>query len=475
MKGNIIGRENEQALLSGIFASRRSEFVAVCGRRRVGKTFLIREYFDGNIQFQISGLANANTQEQLKNFYYTLRRYDKAVSTVPKDWLEAFEQLINYLVSLNTMRKVVFIDEMPWLDTPGAGFISALEHFWNGWASARRDIVLIVCGSATSWMMDNLINNHGGLYGRLTHRIMLQPFNLGEAKMFLQSRDIAMSDYEIAELYMIMGGIPYYLEKIDSRLSLSQNIDRLLFNPDGELYDEFSMLYRSLFSNSECYVNVVECLNNRGYGMTRNEIAEMAGIKSGKKLSTVLNNLESCGFIRKYVNYGCTERKSLYQLVDYFTLFYFRFLQHSSFRNLQFWSSLQRTPRFYAWAGISFELLAASHINQIKHRLGISGVATDFYSWRSRTSDNGVQIDLVMERADNTINIFEIKFSESEFSITKKYDSDLRKKIATFIEETKTRKSVHLTFISTYGLKRNIYSGIAQSEVILSDLFEMVK
>ena len=471
MKNNIIGRENEQTLLSDIFGSNRSEFVAVYGRRRVGKTFLIREFFEGNIQFQISGLANANTQEQLKNFYHTIRRNDKTVDAIPGDWLEAFELLIAYLESLGAMRKVVFIDEMPWLDTPGANFVLALEHFWNGWASARRDVVLIVCGSATSWMMDNLINNHGGLYGRLTHRIMLQPFTLGEADMFLKSHRVAMSKYEVAELYMIMGGIPYYLDKIDPRLSLAQNVDRLMFNPNGELYDEFSMLYRSLFSNSDLYVKVVECLNNRGYGMTRSEIANCTMMKSGKQLSAILNNLEACGFIRKYVSFGCTVRKSLYQLVDFFTLFYFKFLRDSSFRNLQFWNSLQRTPRFYAWAGISFELLAASHIEQIKKRLGISGVATDIYSWRSRNADNGAQIDLVMERADNTINICEMKFSESEFAISKDYDRDLRQKIAAFIEETKTRKSVHLTLVSTFGLKQNAYSGIVQSEATLLDLF----
>lgn len=471
MKNNIIGRENEQTLLSDIFGSNRSEFVAVYGRRRVGKTFLIREFFEGNIQFQISGLANANTQEQLKNFYHTIRRYDKTVDAIPGDWLESFELLIAYLESLGAMRKVVFIDEMPWLDTPGANFVLALEHFWNGWVSARRDVVLIVCGSATSWMMDNLINNHGGLYGRLTHRIMLQPFTLGEADMFLKSHRVAMSKYEVAELYMIMGGIPYYLDKIDPRLSLAQNVDRLMFNPNGELYDEFSMLYRSLFSNSDLYVKVVECLNNRGYGMTRSEIANCTMMKSGKQLSVILNNLEACGFIRKYVSFGCTVRKSLYQLVDFFTLFYFKFLRDSSFRNLQFWNSLQRTPRFYAWAGISFELLAASHIEQIKKRLGISGVATDIYSWRSRNADNGAQIDLVMERADNTINICEMKFSESEFAISKDYDRDLRQKIAAFIEETKTRKSVHLTLVSTFGLKQNAYSGIVQSEATLLDLF----
>ena len=473
MKENILGREAEKDLLSRIYDSGSSEFIAVCGRRRVGKTFLIREFFEEEMVFQCSGVANAGTQEQLKSFYYTLRRYDKNVSIIPSDWIEAFEMLISYLDSLRQKRKVVFIDELPWMDTSGAHFVSALEHFWNSWASARRDIVLIVCGSATSWMMDKLINNHGGLYGRLTHRIFLSPFTLGEAEKLLISQGVSMSRYEIAEAYMIMGGIPYYLNMIDPRLSLAQNIDRLMFNPNGGLYNEFEILYRSLFNNSESYIKVVECLNAKGYGMTRSEIAETSGIKSGKTLTTILDNLESCGFIRRYNNYGCSERKSLFQLIDFFTLFHFRFMRNSSFRNLQYWTSLQRTPRFYAWAGISFEILSACHINEIKRKLGISGVATNVYSWRSKgeTSDRAVQIDLVIERADNTINICEIKFTEKEFAINKDYDHNLCHKLSTFTEETKTRKSVQLVFVTSCGLLRNMYSGRVQAEVTLDDLF----
>lgn len=384
MKENILGREAEKDLLSRIYDSGSTEFIAVCGRRRVGKTFLVREFFEEEMVFQCAGVANAGTQEQLKSFYHTLRRYDNSVSTMLSDWMDAFEMLISYLESLSQKRKVVFIDELPWMDTPGAHFVSALKHFWNSWASARRDLVLIVCGSATSWMMDKLINNHGGLYGRLTHRMFLSTFTLAEAEKLLISQGVSMSRHEIAEAYMIMGGIPYYLKMIDPRLSLAQNIDRLMFNPNGGLYNEFEILYRSLFNNSESYIKVVECLNSKDYGMTRSEIAETSGIKSGKTLTTILDNLESCGFIRRYNNYGCSERKSLFQLIDFFTLFHFRFMRDSSFRNLQYWTSLQRTPRFYAWAGISFEILSACHINEIKRKLGISGVATNVYSWRGQ-------------------------------------------------------------------------------------------
>jgi len=474
MKNNIVGRIEEQDTIKLIYESDQSEFVAICGRRRVGKTFLIREYFEGDIAFQCSGLSEEPTKEQLRNFYMTLRRYDKQVGNAPSDWLGAFDMLIDYLESIPVERKVVLLDELPWMDTSGSDFISALEHFWNGWASARHDIVLIVCGSATSWMMDKLINNHGGLYGRLTNRIFLQPFNLRESEDFLKVKGINLSRYEMAECYMILGGIPYYLNYLDSRISFAQNIDRLLFNPNGKLYDEFNNLYSSLFKGSENYVKVVYALSKKGKGLTRNEIMQETGILSGSGLTTILENLDSCGFIRKYVNYGSSTRNSLYQLIDFFTLFYFRFLSSSSFRNLQSWAGLQRTPSFYAWAGYSFELLSLVHIDQIKKGLGISGVLSKTYSWRS-FSDNsdysGSQIDLVIDRNDNTINLCEMKFSENEFSIDNAYEKNLSNKIDTFLKETKSHKSVQLTFVTTYGVKKNSYSGIMQNEIILDDLF----
>lgn len=474
MKDNIIGRIEEQETLEQVYKSAQSEFVAVCGRRRVGKTFLIREYFEGDIAFQCSGLSEKSTKEQLKNFYMTLRRYDKQISDAPSDWLSAFDMLIDYLESIPITRKIVFLDELPWMDTFGSDFIPALEHFWNGWASARHDIVLIVCGSATLWMMDNLINNHGGLYGRLTNKIFLQPFNLKESETFLKAKGINLSRYETAECYMILGGIPYYLNYLDSRISLAQNIDRLLFNPNGKLYDEFNNLYSSLFKGSENYIKVVKALSKKGKGLTRKEIINETGILSGNGLTTILKNLDSCGFIRKYINYGSSARNSLYQLIDFFTLFYFKFLSSSSFRNLQSWVGLQRTPSFYAWAGYSFELLSLIHVDQIKKHLGISGVLSKTYSWRSisdDSEDSGSQIDLVIDRNDNTINLCEMKFSENEFSIDKDYEKNLRNKIAAFIKETKSHKSIQLTFVTTYGVKKNSYSGIMQNEITLDDLY----
>ena len=467
MRERIIARENELSVLDRISHSGKSEFVAVYGRRRVGKTFLVREYFDGDIVFQCSGLSSQPTKSQLKNFHQTLRRTSRQECPMPSDWLEAFDLLIDYLERLPVERKVVFLDELPWMDTPGSDFIPALEHFWNGWASARHDVVLIVCGSATSWMMDKLIHNHGGLYGRLTERIQLLPFDLRSSEQLLRSQGFTLSRYEVAVCYMILGGIPYYLSLLEPQWSLAQNIDRLLFNPNGRLFDEFQNLYAALFRNSADYVAVVECLSQRGSGMTRQEIIAHSGLSSGNGLSTVLANLESCGFIRKYANYGSGQRGGLYQLVDFFTLFHFRFLRESSFLHLLSWQSLQRTPAFYAWAGYSFELLSLLHVEQIKRRLGISGVLTHAYSWRSAKA----QADLVIDRNDNTINLCEMKFCEDIFEIDNHYEEALRKKVSTFLSDVSPHKSLQLTLITTYGVHRNAHAGVLQSEVVLDDLF----
>ena len=475
MSACINGRIREQKLLNQICNSGQSEFLAVYGRRRVGKTFLIREFFESKIVFSVAGLANSGKTEQLQNFGYALNRYrGESIEKIKRisSWLEAFELLISYLESLEVKCKIIFLDELPWMDTPGSDFISSLEHFWNGWASARKDIVLIVCGSATSWMMDKLINNHGGLHNRITRKIHLKPFTLHETETFLENRLPGLSKYEIAECYMILGGIPYYLNLLQKGRSLAQNIDALLFNPDGELYDEFANLYASLFSSSEDYLKVVVALSKKGYGLTRNEISAETKIPSGSKLTKILSNLENCGFIRKYYAWGKAKNAGIYQLIDFFTLFYFRFIKKSTFNSLQYWSSIQGKPEFYSWAGYSFELLCLLHEEQIKNALGISGVLTSTFSWRSEDYEPGAQIDMVLLRNDNTINLCEMKFCEGEFKIDKAYEMNLRNKMTAFRMETKCRQSLQLTLVTTFGLKENEHSGVVSNQVRMEDLFD---
>lgn len=472
MESTIIGRQKELGLLKSLSVSGKSEFVAVYGRRRVGKTFLIREFFSNEFTFQFSGLANASTKEQLLHFSMALRRQSGLSPKTAKNWLEAFEQLIDFIETSTHKRKVIFLDELPWLDTPRSNFIQALEHFWNGWASARHDILLIVCGSATSWMIDKLINNHGGLHNRITYKIFLEPFTLNECKEYFKAMHMGYNHYQIAECYMVMGGIPFYLNMLQKGLSVSQNIDRLFFEENAQLKNEFFNLYAALFRNSEDYIKIVEALSKKSKGLNRDEISKSCKIPSSGALTQILKNLESCGFIRSYTAFGKQERDKLYQLMDFYTLFYFKYIKSNKYNDEHFWTNSLDTPQHNAWAGYSFEMLCFHHIKNIKAALGIAGVQTLVSSWRSKTSENGAQIDLIIDRKDQTINLCEMKFSTQGYTINKAEEERLQTRKMDFISETKTRKAVHLTMVTTFGIKPNMYSDRIQSEVTLESLFK---
>lgn len=470
MKQRIIGRQQEQKTLEELYASRLSEFVAVYGRRRVGKTFLVRECLEGKLTFAVSGLANSDTTLQLENFRNSLLRIGAEVPKPFANWQTAFESLIMFLSKTRKRRKVVFLDELPWMDTPKSDFISALEGFWNGWASGRHDILLVVCGSATSWMMNKLIKNHGGLHNRLTRQIHLQPFTLAETNQFLQAKHIVLSPYELAVCYMVFGGIPYYLSLLDASRSLSQNIDSLLFQEIGELHYEFNNLYAALFNNSQDYIKVVQALGRRRDGMTRGEIQEAANFSSGGAFSTILENLEHCGFIRQYPSMGTGRKTDIYQLVDFYTLFYLHFLKDKPRRPSDFWQSIQGTATFYTWAGLTFELLVLQHVEQVKRRLGIQGVQSQEYACRIQDTTAGkAQIDLLIDRKDNTISVCEVKFVEGNYVLSHEEELKLRNRLQAIRSVYPAHKSVQLVLITTFGMAGS-GRGIVNQEVTLQDL-----
>ena len=472
----LIGREQEKKDLLDALASDYSEFIAVYGRRRVGKTFLIRETFNYKFTFQHTGMANTTSKNQLINFRDSL--IEQGATKVPKlnSWLEAFSELKRFLNASMDERKLVFIDELPWLDTPKSDFLSALEHFWNGWATSRKDIVLIVCGSATSWIVEKIINNHGGLHNRLTKRIKLNPFTLKECESFVESKHISMTRYQIVEAYMVLGGIPYYWNFMKKGLSVAQNIDRLFFQESGELLGEFDMLYASLFRFPEGYVKIVTALGGKKVGMSRKEIIDATQIADSGTLTRMLKELEWCGFIRKYNNIGKTSREAIFQLIDNYTLFYFQFIQKNHLMDEHFWTTSQNSPIYHAWSGLAFERVCLQHVPAIKNALGISGVLTNVYSWRQKADEAsgipGVQIDSLIDRNDQVVNLCEMKFSKAEYTITKDYDMSLRQKLEIFRIGTNCRKAIHLTMVTTYGLAHNAYAETVQNSIIMDDLFE---
>jgi uncharacterized protein len=470
---NIIGRHKEIQLMNRLKESSKSEFLAVYGRRRVGKTYLIRQFFDNNFTFQLTGLANAKLQWQLANFHRALVRHspnEKNIKTAT-NWFDAFEQLIDLLETNKASQKVVFLDELPWLDTPQSGFLSALEHFWNSWASARTDILLITCGSAASWIINKLLKNKGGLHNRVTQRIKIEPFSLSETEDFLKAKNVVLERYHIAQLYMTFGGIPYYLEMIDPSQSVIQNINRLCFEENAPLRIEFENLYQSLFKKAGNHIAIIEALTKKTVGLNREDLITTAKVHNSGGTTAILEELEECGFVRKYVAFGKNQRNSLYQLIDFYSLFYLKFIKNASILDDSMWLHGIDNPAFRAWSGYAFEMLCLHHTKEIKHALGISGVFTSTSSWYSTDKTAKAQVDLVIERRDGVINLCEIKFSIKPYLIEKKYAEELRNKMGVFKEQTKTNKTIFLTLITTFGLQKNEYITTAQNSITLDDLF----
>jgi hypothetical protein len=477
----LVGRKKEIRLLESLYSSGNAEFVAMYGRRRVGKTFLLGELFGSRMTFWHTGLPPYDRdktfllRDQLQAFHYSLEEYGLTGYQCPKSWLEAFHQLEILLKQKDDgSRQVVFIDELPWMDTARSRFIHAFEQFWNGWASRRKNIMLIVCGSATSWMSDNLINNKGGLYNRLTREIKLNPFTLAECEEFISAKGIAMSRYEIAQAYMILGGIPHYFNFFEKGESFAQGIDRMFFAKDAPMVAEYHRLFGSLFANADIPIKVIELLATKRQGFTRKEILAKTKIQDSGSFSETLNALQSSDLIAKYLPFGESKRNEMYKLSDNFCCFTLRFLDKMQKGDSQYWQKNYTSQKLNTWRGLAFEELCFAHISQIKKALGISGVSSTQSDWilQGSAETKGTQIDLLISRDDNVVNVCEIKYYSKPYTIDKNYDVILRDRLQTLIEHLPQKKTVHMTFISTFGLQQNEYSGQIQSQVVLDDLFE---
>ena len=449
-------------------------FVALYGRRRVGKTYLIRETFNNSFTFYHTGLAKSPMKKQLAAWRLSLREYGLKKASLPRTWLDAFEALKEIIRQSSESKKVVFVDELPWMDTQRSGFIPALENFWNGWASARKDVVLIVCGSATSWIIKKILKNKGGLHNRVNTKIHLQPFTLNECERYATHRKLGMNRRQLMECYMIMGGIPYYWSKLERGLSLAQNIDNLFFNPDGELHDEFDALYASLFKNPDPYITVVQTLGSKRVGMTRDELISEAHLQDNGRLSEMLQDLEACGFVRKYTNFGLKTKSAIFQLIDSYTLFYYRFIQQNTGGDEFFWSRQMGSPTYYNWCGLAFERVCLLHVTQIKKALSIFGTISRVCSWYqpSIPERKGAQIDLLIDRDDNVIDICEMKYTKEPYEMTSEEELKVQNRRSRLVAATGTDKAVHLILVSANGVKQNSYSNEFQAVITSEALFE---
>lgn len=483
MEEAIVGRENEIERLKKYISSNKSEFLAIYGRRRVGKTYLVKELFEGQFAFKITGKENAGLKDQLLNFSYALSDHF-GEEKIPASWTEAFRTLSKKLEKLVEGPKIIFIDELPWLDTPRSNFISALESFWNEWAYYRSDVKLIVCGSATSWMLNKLINARGGLHNRVTHKILISPFSLRETELYFKKNNFDYERPEIIDSYMAVGGVAYYLSLFDNARSVAENINSLCFSRGGELTDEFDKLYKSIFKRADSHVQVINALSEVGKGMTRLDLIEKLKLSNNGNFGTILDELEACEFIRSYVPFGKGKKEKLYQLIDQFSLFYLHFMKNKKGVGNNYWLKTIGSGLYNAWCGYAFEIVCLHHLDQIISALGIGGVVNTPCSWIYKPTDavknnpeadddlkNGAQIDLLIDRDDKTVTVCEMKYSNQEYEIVKSYDKHVQDRIRTFKKVTKTSKTVTMAYITPQGLCNNMYARNVKGQITANDLF----
>lgn len=475
----LIGRTAEIEILNKALNSNTSEMISVIGRRRVGKTFLIKSVYKDYIAFSITGVQDTPLNEQLSNFVYLLQEetQSKIPYKTPNNWMEAFQLLIGFLKDkqrTTDKKLVVFFDELPWLASRRSGFLRGLSFFWNSWA-VDQNIIVVLCGSAASWMIRKVVHHKGGLHNRITRRIYLEPFSLKETEFFLQSRNIYFDRYQIVQLYMTMGGIPHYLKEIENGKSAAQNINQICFAKNGLLRDEFSKLYPALFKNAENHITIIRALATKKIGLTRKALTETTKLPEGGTMQRVLEELEQSGFISIYQPFGKKKKERLYRLTDEYSLFYLQFIDGKIFKDTTIWDKLTQTQSYRIWSGYAFESLCLKHVLAVKKSLQIAGIYSEVSSFykKGTSEEKGVQIDLLIDRNDHVINLFEIKFYNTPFVMTKEYAQKLRLKMALFQAYSKTKKQLFLSMITTFGVVQNRHSlGLVHHNLTLDDLFE---
>ncbi len=467
---NIVGRVEEQSILKQAFESEKSELIALYGRRRIGKTFLIREFFKKRIVFEVTGLYNGNMSDQLQNFTKEVKKRTKSsVAELPNSWLNAFTMLEQYLdTQKGSRKKVVFIDEFPWMATVRSRFLMAFENFWNTYCIKRKDILVVICGSAASYMVQKIIRNKGGLHNRISRKIRLLPFNLHETELFLKRNGIKYTRYDIIQVYMALGGVPHHLEKLSKGLSVPQNIDALCFSNYGTLNDEFNQLYVSLFDESERHMKIIRTLARTNKGLTRNELIAKSGLPSGGDFSLKLTELIESGFVTEYPYFQNKKQLTLYRLTDEYSKFYLKFIENNKNGGEGTWQRLSTTQSYNSWSGFMFETLCLKHIYQIKRSLRIDAIYSANRSW----FNNNAQVDLLIDRDDNVMNLCEMKYYNAPYTMDKKHYLNLKNKVAELRKDTNTRKNIFITMVTTFGVNENKYSKeLIQNSLDMDALF----
>jgi uncharacterized protein len=482
---SIISRYQEQQVLQTVLTKPQAQFMAMYGRRRIGKTHLIRHFFkDKGIYFELTGLKNGNLKKQLKIFAEAFSKcfYDNIEIAVPRSWADAFRLLTTKIKVHNIKQPIIlFLDELSWLATPRSELLETLDHYWNTEWKNIENLKLIVCGSAAAWMLENVIQDKGGLHNRLTSKMLLQPYTLKQTEEFLKAKKMKLSQKNILDIYMVTGGVPYYLEFLNKSLSVEQNIQQLCFTEDAPLKDEFPQIFRSLFDHAHDHVLLIKTIAAKRHGLTREEIIRTTKMSSGGNLNRKLNELEAAGFIRSYTPLENVKKDRIYRVIDEYSLFYLRWIEPHASSGYAFpqhhWHNIGNTSAWNSWAGYSFEGICMKHFHQIQSALHLDRVLAFPSSWRylptkGQSDEQGAQIDLLLDRNDDAITICEIKYSTTPYKLEKSAALNLINKVEKFKQITKTKKQIFVALVTTLSVKPSLWLEDTVHQVItLEDLF----
>ena len=477
MGEKIIGRKGEVLLLKQLIASPKAEFVAIYGRRRIGKTYLVKNVYAGHTSFEFTGTQNATLKNQLFKFFEKIKTFfgETPNAKPPSTWYEAFQVLKTGLAKKNDQKQVVFFDELPWIATPKSNFLEELAYFWNDWAAYQPQLVIVVCGSAAAWMLQKVVNGKGGLHNRLTQRINLKPFTLAETQQYLESLGVRWDHYQTLQFYMAVGGVPAYLQGVRPGTTVAQTIDRLFFTPEGMMRGEFDNLYASLFLSYHNHVEVIRALAGKWSGLTRQDIVAHTKIQDGGGLTVLLNELEAASFIMRFPLYKKGVKGGVYRLTDEYSLFYLKFVEGKPLLGKNEWLKQSGQDSYKIWSGYAFENICLKHNEAIKMALGITGIHTETttYLHKGESTGDGFQIDLLIDRADRAINLCEIKFYGDNYPLTDAYADALRQRREKFRQLTRTKKQLFNTLITTYPVKHSPASiGQIDQVITMDSLFK---
>ncbi len=475
----IVGRKRELKYLDKAFASNKAQFITVYGRRRVGKTYLIREYFSQKdcVFLQVTGLQGGSLKQQLEGFrgaaFRVFPRPELFLNPL-RSWREAFE-IITSEIRKTDKKVIIFLDELPWLASSRSGLLQMIDFYWNNQWAGMRNVILVACGSSASWILEKIVYDKGGLHNRTTRELYIKPFSLAESKEFLSyCCGLDYTDRQVLSLYMAVGGVPYYLEYAEAGLSAAENIQALFFDEGAPLAHEFHKLFESLFEDAQSYIKLIRIIAGKREGVSRAEIGQFN--QSGGWLTGRLKELVETGFIHEYLPIGHAKRGKYYRLTDEFCLFYLYWVEGRKPTSApqNYWVNKQRTPQYRAWSGYTFETICLSHAHQVLAALAIQA-AVEISSWRyipKKKTEKGAQIDLVIDRDDDAITLCEIKYTDKPFVVDKDYAEILKNKIAVFKQKTKTEKHILLALITSSGVRETAYlKNLVSKVVTLKELF----